>query len=187
MSWSSRKKKEAIFVPFLFLSKRKFFNICVLSQCIVYWIYFWNIHTFTYQKTLLHTLFRLFLKSAKAFSVSLKNSSTSNTVNPEFLSEIYFDKRWFLMSSVTWLHNSCNFNNTKVVIDDVIKTNQRNCRSFSFVSNPGNTQRRFNVDICWTNVATSVNVISMLIQLRFVNVDSSIKFNVETTLILRWL
>ena len=50
-----------------------------------------------------------------------------------------------------------------------------------------NTQRWFNVDICWNNVVMSVNVISALIQRRFVNVDSSIKFNVETTLILGWL
>ena len=64
------KKKRAFFVPFL-LSEGNFFNICVLSQCIVYWIHFQNIHTFTYQKTLLHTLFYLFLKSSKAFSVSL--------------------------------------------------------------------------------------------------------------------
>ena len=50
-----------------------------------------------------------------------------------------------------------------------------------------NTQRWFNAEICWSNVATLVNVISTLIQRRFVNVDSSIKFNVETTLILGWL
>ena len=49
---------------------------------------------------------------------------------------------------------------------------------------PANTQRWSNVHICWNNVATSVNKISMLIQCRFANVDSSIKFNVETTLIL---
>ena len=48
---------------------------------------------------------------------------------------------------------------------------------------PANTQRWFNVDICWNNVATSVNVISTLIQRRFVNVDTSTYFNVETTLI----
>ena len=52
---------------------------------------------------------------------------------------------------------------------------------------PANSQRWLNVDICWKNVATSINVISTLIQRRFVNVDSSIKFNVETTLILGWL
>ena len=65
MSWSSRKKQEGNF------SYRIFFNICVLSQCIVYRIHFQNIHTFTYQKTF-HTLFCLFLKQSKAFSVSLK-------------------------------------------------------------------------------------------------------------------
>ena len=43
MSWSSRKKKRGIFFP----SERNF-NICVLSQCIMYWIRFENIHTFTY-------------------------------------------------------------------------------------------------------------------------------------------
>ena len=51
--------------------KGNFFNICVLSQCIMYWIKFQNIHTFTYQKTLLYTLFCLFLKSLIALSVSL--------------------------------------------------------------------------------------------------------------------
>ena len=30
-------------------------------------------HTFTYQKTLLHTFYCLFLKSSKAFSATLKN------------------------------------------------------------------------------------------------------------------
>ena len=72
MSESSRKKKkEAFFVPFI-LSEGTFFHICVLYQCIVYWIHFQNIHTFTYQKTLLHTPFSLFLKLSKAFSVTLR-------------------------------------------------------------------------------------------------------------------
>ena len=52
---------------------------------------------------------------------------------------------------------------------------------------PAKTQRWFNVDIFWNKVATSVNVISTLIHFRFVNVDSTIKFNVETTLNLGWL
>ena len=71
-SWSLRKKKEGIFVSFM-LSEEYFFNICVLSQYIVYWIYFQNIHTFIYQKSLLHPRFCLFLKSPKAFSVPLRN------------------------------------------------------------------------------------------------------------------
>ena len=49
MSWSSRVKKEGIF------SKK----ICVLWQCVVYWMPFQNIHTFTYQKWLLHSLLLL--------------------------------------------------------------------------------------------------------------------------------
>ena len=65
LSWvgARKRKQKAFFVPFI-LSEGNFFNICVLSECIVYWIHFRNIHTFTYQKTLLHTLFCLFLKSS---------------------------------------------------------------------------------------------------------------------------
>ena len=58
MSWSSRKKKRTFFVPFI-LSEENFFNICVLFQCIVYWIHSKNTHTFTYRKTLLHKLLML--------------------------------------------------------------------------------------------------------------------------------
>ena len=77
--WRARareRKKRAFFVPFI-LSEGNFFNICVLSQCIVYWIHFQNKHTFTCQKKLLQTLSCLFLKSSKAFSVSLKISQNS--------------------------------------------------------------------------------------------------------------
>ena len=48
-SWSLRKKNWGIFVPFI-LSEETLTNICVLSQCIAYWINFQNIFTFTYQK-----------------------------------------------------------------------------------------------------------------------------------------
>ena len=65
------RKKRAFFAPFI-LSEGHFLNLCVLSQYIVYWKHFQNIHTFTYQKPLLHTLFCLFLKWSKAFSVPLK-------------------------------------------------------------------------------------------------------------------
>ena len=40
----------------------------------MYWIHFQNVHFFTYQKTLLHTIFWLFLKPLKAFSVFLSRS-----------------------------------------------------------------------------------------------------------------
>ena len=49
------RKKGALFMPFI-LSKGSFFKICVLYQCIVYWIHFQNIHTFTIKKTLLYTI-----------------------------------------------------------------------------------------------------------------------------------
>ena len=75
----AHERKRAFFVPFI-LSKGNFFNICVLSQCIVYWIHFQNVHTFTCQKTLFHKLFCLFLKSSKAFSVSLKHFSTAEII-----------------------------------------------------------------------------------------------------------
>ena len=72
ISWSSWKKNESIFCNVYILSEDIFFNICVLSQCIVHWIDFQSIYTFTYQKTWLHTLFCLFLKLSKAFIVFLR-------------------------------------------------------------------------------------------------------------------
>ena len=67
---STHTFRDTFFVPFI-LSNGNFFNICVITQCIVYWINFQNLHTFTYQKTLLRALSCLFLKPLKAFSVSL--------------------------------------------------------------------------------------------------------------------
>ena len=58
----ARKRKEsAFFVTFIFF-EGDFFNIWVLSQCVVYLINFQNIYNFTYQKTLLHTLLLLVFK-----------------------------------------------------------------------------------------------------------------------------
>ena len=73
------RKKKGIFWSVYFVWKKFFFNICVLSHRIVYWIYFQNIRTFTYQKTLLDILFWLFWKSSKAFIVpsSLAQEYTS--------------------------------------------------------------------------------------------------------------
>ena len=61
------RKGRAFFVPFI-LSKGNF--IFVLSQCIVNWIHFQNIHTFTYQKTLFHTLLVLVFKIVLFSNVS---------------------------------------------------------------------------------------------------------------------
>ena len=65
-----KRKKTVFFVPFI-LSEGNFFNIYILCQHIVYWIHFQNIYIFKYQRALLHTFFCLFLKSSKAFIVSL--------------------------------------------------------------------------------------------------------------------
>ena len=65
-----RERKKGIFCTVYFV-QRQFFKICVLSQCTVYWIHFQNIHTFTFQKVLLHRF--LLLKKTKAFNVSLSH------------------------------------------------------------------------------------------------------------------
>ena len=64
-----KRKKRAFFVLFI-LSEGNFFKICVLSQCVAYWIHFQNIQTFIYQKH--YFICCLFLKSLKTFSVSLR-------------------------------------------------------------------------------------------------------------------
>ena len=69
----TRKRKKGSFLYRLFCPNEVFFlHLCFMSvYSVLYWIQFLKIHTFTYQKTLLHTLFCLLLKSWKAFSVSL--------------------------------------------------------------------------------------------------------------------
>ena len=52
----ARERKNRTFFVSLILPEGNSFKICVLSQCEVYWIHFQNMHTFTYQKTLLHPL-----------------------------------------------------------------------------------------------------------------------------------
>ena len=73
MRWSSRQKRSAFFVTFI-LSQGIFFNICVLSQCIVYWINFQNVYTFTYGKKLLYTLLQLVFKIIESLQCILKIS-----------------------------------------------------------------------------------------------------------------
>ena len=100
VSWSSRLKKEGIFCIAYFVRK-KFFNICVLSQCILYWIHFQNMHTFTYQKILLNSFFCLFLKSSylqfilKCFPVFSKNCNRileTTEINGNIPANIYLFK-----------------------------------------------------------------------------------------------
>ena len=72
MSWSLRQKKRVFFVP-LILSEGNFFKICVLFQCIVYWIYFQNMHTFIYQNILFHALLLLASKIDESLQCILKS------------------------------------------------------------------------------------------------------------------
>ena len=66
-----QRKKSAIFVTFI-LFEGFFLNICVLSQCIMYWINFQNIYTFTYSKTLIHTLLLLVFKIVESLQCILE-------------------------------------------------------------------------------------------------------------------
>ena len=63
-------KKRAVFVAFIL---SEIFSRFVLSQFIVYWINFKNIHTFTYQKTLLHTLLLLVFQIPERLRCILKD------------------------------------------------------------------------------------------------------------------
>ena len=65
------KEKRGHFCTVYFV-RRTFLKNFVLSQCIVYWIHFQNIHTFTYQKTLLHTLLLLVSNIVEDPRVSLR-------------------------------------------------------------------------------------------------------------------
>ena len=71
---ASERKKRAFLVPFI-LSEGNFFKIYVLSQCIVYWMQFQNIHTFTYEKTLLHILLLLVSKIVENLQWILRQSN----------------------------------------------------------------------------------------------------------------
>ena len=64
-------------------------------QCILYWIHFQNTHTFTYQKTLLHTHFCLFLKSLKAFNVYLSSKPLNVTLGIFFMKNGSTQRRTF--------------------------------------------------------------------------------------------
>ena len=65
MSWSSQK--SAFFVAFILFEG----NFCDLSQCIVYWRHLQNIHTFKYQKALLHTVLLLIFKIVESLQCIL--------------------------------------------------------------------------------------------------------------------
>ena len=64
------RERRAFFVTFI-LFEGNLFSISVLSQYIAYWIHFQNIHTFTFQKTLLHTLLLFVFKIVKSLQYIL--------------------------------------------------------------------------------------------------------------------
>ena len=79
-------KKRAFFVS-LILSEGNFFKICVLSQCIAYLIHFQNIHTFTYQKTLLHTLLLPVSKIVESLQCILKCRGELSAASTQLMSK----------------------------------------------------------------------------------------------------
>ena len=91
-SWSSWKKKEDIFCTVYFVQR----NICVLSQCIMYWIHFQNIHTFTYQKALLHTLLLLVFKIVESLHCILK---------PNLIKQIKFDLHFYSQTPLFFIYS----------------------------------------------------------------------------------
>ena len=60
------RKKTEFFITFI-LSEGN--STCVLSQCIVYWIRFQDIYTYTYQKTVLQKLFLLVFKAFNVYFI----------------------------------------------------------------------------------------------------------------------
>ena len=95
-------KKRAFFVP-LILFEGNFFNICVWSQCITYWIHFQNIQTFTYQKTLLHTLLLLAFKTVESFQGIFKlkiGTIWYKRVHNDLLSDVNTSHLWFSFKQI---------------------------------------------------------------------------------------
>ena len=101
MSWSSRGKKENIFYTVYFI-RRKIFkeieHLCFISMYSVLNILSEYTY-FTYQKIILHTLFCLFLKLPKGFSVSLSYPSPvpySRFLKVQFQLFIYIKLQYIL-------------------------------------------------------------------------------------------
>ena len=112
--WSVRacERKIRVFYLYHLFCQKQFFLTFVLSQCIVYWIHFRNIHTFTYQKPLLQTLFCWFLKSFTAFGVFLKTLVANKSAKISAISwiivigildfsEALFSFRFFIIFSLS--------------------------------------------------------------------------------------
>ena len=125
-----QRKKRAFFVPFI-LSEGTFFKICVLSQCIVYRVHFQNIHIFTYQKALLHTLLLLVFKIVESHQCILNTilfvrevflRNTTSTLN-------YLMKMTTVQKQINVNHifAGCNFI-SEIPFDFVINCNRVICQ-----------------------------------------------------------
>ena len=95
------KEKREHFLYQIFCQKEILFSICVLSPCVVYWLHLQNIHSFAYQKTLIHTSFCL--KSLKGFSVFLRVV----LVGTKNMHQKIFRRIWWF-SNFSWLKGSLN-------------------------------------------------------------------------------
>ena len=89
------KVKESFWGHFLDLlfCPKGICNICGPAQCIVYWIRFQNIYTFTYQRTLLHTVFLLVIKIVKNRQCILKDLKPIGGVTDETFKRLFDAKK----------------------------------------------------------------------------------------------
>ena len=71
-------------------------NICDWSQCLVYWLNFQNIYTFTYQKTLLHTFLLLVFKIVESLQCILNLFGNRSVL--VWLSKLF----WFCFTYSFW-------------------------------------------------------------------------------------
>ena len=88
MSWSSPKKKGNIFCTIYFVW-RKFFNICLLSQCRAYWIHFQNIH-FYISKSITSYTFLLVSKITEQNQTSSERRSSKTCCYRQIELSTYF-------------------------------------------------------------------------------------------------
>ena len=121
MIWSSRRKKEGIFCTISFARGKLLWHLC-LSQCILHLRHFRNIHTFIYQKTLLHAFFLVVFKIRRKLSVypqelmfleyfklySAHNVRQNSNLDNSKLPSLWYLTGWNSLSSLTenlWCDN----------------------------------------------------------------------------------
>ena len=112
MTWSSRKNKSAFFIMFI-LSEGSFFHICVLLQCIVYWISFRIFIRLHVKKCYFIYFCCLFLKSSKAFSVSLTWMIGAHKIHPligGLLPQLVSNPHLLIFCLLSsWITNACYY------------------------------------------------------------------------------